>query len=389
MLVTAPHLLENHAVLLASRGCVEDAWRLVEDGLTHGLLAPAAATRVACLIGDFPAAQLPPDHQVYGIFHDSIISSLHMAPVMHREYAREAFRQAVRWCEIETSSQCNRRCPYCPNSGVDRQKSNNFLDFGIYSKLVSELAEIAYDGTVNFVGNNEFFLHRENRRYVELAHRALPRAVFKLYSNGDYVTPDDIAWAASAGVRLLHVTLHSAPNKGYDDSEAMRRLLLFQRQAGIQLQLLDFQRERQLQFGTKCGNMTLFVKAQDMAQLGHNWNGLVQFGSRAARTVADPCSYPIRQFIVSHDADLLMCCIAFKERTEENICSGTLLGNLAEFPSIFEAYTSPQMLARRLEAFSTDHKYGPCGTCPGFDIQEAQAAALAKYVRTELAKCPA
>ena len=141
-----------------------------------------------------------------------------------REHAREAFRQAVRWIEVETSSQCNRRCPYCPTSSADRLKTNDFLDFGIYRQMVSELAEIGYDGVLGFVGNSEFFMHRENRRYVEAAHQACPRALIKLYSNGDYLSPDDIAWAMSAGIRFIHVTLHSAPTKRYDDSDAMRRI---------------------------------------------------------------------------------------------------------------------------------------------------------------------
>jgi hypothetical protein len=230
-------------------------------------------------------------------------------------------------------------------------------------------------------------LHQENRRYVDAARAALPHAALKLYSNGDNMRAEDLARAVSAGIGFIHVTLHVAPGKTYDDAEALRRAFIFQSQVGTRLQLLDYTKETQLQFATRCGGTTLFVKAQDMRQLGHDWNGLVskENGGHIDRTNGDPCSYPLRQFIISHDADLLMCCMAFKERTEENVASGKLVGNLASSGSIFEAYTSPAMAALRREIFSTAPKSGACGTCPGFDPREAQGSVLADHIRAQLA----
>ncbi len=389
MLVTAPHLVDRHALLLASRGCGDDANRLIEVALRHGYLDAGAAAAIAERIAPFQKATLPPDHRVFGVVQDSIVGSLHITPAAHRGYALEAFRQGVRWIEIETSSQCNRRCRYCPNGLADRVSGNDFLDAALFQGIVSDLAEIDYDGALNFVGNNEFFMHRENRFYVETAHRALPRALIKLYSNGDYMRPDDLHWAAANGVRLIHVTLHAGATKSYDDAEAMRRVLLFQKQTAMPLQLLDFARGRQLQFTARIGGMTLFVKAQDMRQLGHDWNGLVPVGGRVARTPSDPCSYPIRQFIVTHDGDVLMCCMAFKERTPANVETGVIVGNLAEYGSIFEIYAGPAMTAWRLAAFNARTKTGVCGTCPGFDPQEAHAAPLASHIAAQSMTVPA
>jgi Iron-sulfur cluster-binding domain len=380
VLITAPHLIDRQAVLLASRGCVREANTLIATGLAGGMIDSGAAAALGRQISAYPAGQLPPDHRVFGILQDSIVGSLHVTPVTRRDHAREAFRQGVRWIEIETSSQCNRRCAYCPNSRADRITSNDFLDADVFNRLVSDLAEIDYDGSLNFVGNNEFFMHRDNRGYVEAAHRAVPRAPIKLYSNGDYMRADDLHWAAGNGVRLIHVTLHAGPTKSYDDTDALRRVLLFQKQLGMAMQLQDFSKGQRLQFTARYGALTLFVKAQDMTQLGHDWNGLVTGGGRTARVATDPCSYPIRQFIVSHDGDVLMCCMAFKERTQINSNTGATVSNLADHDSIFQAYTSAGMTAWRLAAFNAKAKSGPCGTCPGFDPREAEAAPLARYM---------
>ena len=101
----------------------------------------------------------------------------------------------------------------------------------------------------------------------------------------------------------------------------------------------------------------------------------------------DQCSYPIRQFIVSHDGIFLQCCMTFKGRPAENTRSGATVCNLADYPSIFEAYTSPGMTAWRLIAFTTKAKHGSCGTCPGFDPHEAEAAPLADYARSNRPSC--
>lgn len=373
------------ATLLAVRGCVADAAQLIQAGVERGSLTQDQASNLLGSVARFPQAQLPPDHQVFGIVKDSVITSLHFQPQDDRGQAREAFRQAVRWIEIETSSQCNRHCDYCPNCTVERRRSNDFLDFGLYGRTIAELAEIDYDGTISFVGNNEFFLHEENRAYVDAARGVLPRAVLKLYSNGDFLGKADLAWAASAGVDLIHVTLHTAPGKAYDDSEALRRIWLFQKQTGLQLQLLEFVKDGKLAFIAQCGRTKVFVKAQNMQQFGHNWNGLVACGGAAARLPADPCSYPLRQFIVTHDGDLLLCCMMFKERTAENDRSGAMIGNLAAYSSVFAAYASPRMAIWRRAIFSTAAKPAPCATCPGFEPDEAKAAPLADQVHAVLA----
>lgn len=377
--------IKAHAILLAARGCVSDALALIQSGIEAHSLDESQAWNLLGYVARLPQAQLPSDHQIFGIFQDSVISSLHFRPLTDHAQAREAFRQAVRWIEIETSSQCNRHCSYCPNNTFDRRSANDFLDLALYSRIVRDLSEIGYDGRMSFVGNNEFFMHRENRQYVELARTSLPRAVLKLYTNGDFLEKADLAWASSIDVGLIHVALHAAPTRPYDDGEALRRAHLFQQQTGLSLQLVDFVQGHKLTFIARCGRTKVFVRAQNMQESGHNWNGLVKSRGIATREATDPCSYPLRQFVVSHDGDLLLCCMTFKERIPENDASGARVGDLAAYPSIFAAYASPRMAAWRRAVFRTAAKSAPCVTCPGLDGEEAKAASVADQVHELLA----
>lgn len=220
-------------MLLARRGCVDAAVNLNDYAVRQSWVDYAAQSKFKSQLTGFRKGQLPAGHRVFGTFLDSVISSLHFEPQTNRVFAREAFRQAVRWIEIETSSQCNRRCSYCPNSKFDRISSNGFLDMAIHQKMMRDLAEIDYDGDMKFVGNNEFFMHRENRAYIEYARAQLPNAKITLFSNGDYLKKEDLEWCSSVRVGLLIVTLHTAPKKQYDDVEVMRRVFQFQQQIEV------------------------------------------------------------------------------------------------------------------------------------------------------------
>jgi len=387
MLVTDPARAREHVVLLASRGCTGAAAGLNNFALQKGWIDQPSYQSLQARIAPFPSGNMPPEHQVFGIFLDSVVSSLHFTPLGDRAVAREAFRQAVRWIEIETSSQCNRRCSYCPNSKFDRMRHNDFLDLDVYQKMIRELAEIDYDGDIKFVGNNEFFMHRQNRLYVEYARAYLPKVKLTLFSNGDYLEKADLEWASSVRVGLLIVTLHPGPTKQYDDVEVMRRAHLFQQQIGLPLQLRHFRQGVDLQFVTALGNTTVLAGLTDLAKSGHNWTALLPGDESFVRS--DPCTYPLRQFVVNYAGDIFMCCIAFKDRTAENDAMGAITGNLAGYDSVFQAYASPGLVAWRRSVFNTAVKADPCRTCIGHaDYVEAGSSKLANFACQQLAAAP-
>jgi hypothetical protein len=380
MLVTEPGRAREHISLLARRGCTAVAAVLNDTALERRWIDQTTHQAFQAQISMLPRV----NHQVLGIFLDSVITNLHFAPITDRTLAREAFRQAVRWIEIETSSQCNRRCAYCPNSKFDRISNNDFLDMAVYEKMIGELTEIDYDGDLKFVGNNEFFMHSDNRRYVEYARAHLPRARMILFSNGDYLKRDDLEWASANGVEQLIVTLHPGPTKHYDDLEVLRRINLFQTQVNMPLQLRSFKQGKGLHFIGTAGRTIVMAGLSDLEVSGHNWTGLLPGGEANVRS--DPCTYPIRQFVVNYLGDIFMCCIAFKDRSPENEAMGAITGNLRGHDSVFQAYTSPGLAAWRRSLFNNQVKADPCKTCSGHaDYAEAGARQLADYAAQHLA----
>jgi hypothetical protein len=84
--------------------------------------------------------------------------------------------------------------------------------------------------------------------------------------------------------------------------------------------------------------------------------------------------------VVNWRGDIFMCCIAFKDAPAPQ-----RTGNVADFPSIFQAWCSPEMTAWRRSVFAVGEKSGPCRSCRGHaDYVEAAGAGLAEYVQARI-----
>ena len=341
-----------------------------------GRLDPAAHRQIDQRIATTAETPVNRRHAVLGVAHDSVVSSLQLMPLTTEQEMRAAFAQAVRWIEIETSSQCNRRCTYCPNAEFDRLSGNDFLDATLYSRVLQDLASIAYGGELVLVGTNELFMHERNLDYVAAAREALPACRIKLFSNGDYLTRAHIDRLVELGVDALVVTFHLAAGKPFDETEARTRAAHFAERLGLPLHPESAVPGRHVYFSTRLGRLHLTAGLQNFAVTGHGWAGAVNDAGGFRRTA--PCTYPIRQFVLNHDADIFMCCFPVKERTALNMRTGAVAGNLREFPSIFHAYASEKLLAWRRALLTNGEKLEPCRSCTGHaGIDESQFRDLA------------
>ena len=339
------------------------AQELAAVAALDGRLDSATRRQVDQRIAATAEARINRRHAVLGVAHDSVVSTLQLMPLTTEAEMRAAFTQAVRWIEIETSSQCNRRCTYCPNAEFDRLSGNDFLDFTLYSQVLQDLRSIAYDGELMLVGTNEIFMHERNLDYIAAAREALPACQIKLFSNGDYLTRTHIERLVKFGVVDLAVTLHLAAGKPFDETEVRTRAAQFAERVGVKLRLESVVPGRHIYFSARLGGLHLSAGLQNFAVTGHGWAGAVHDAGGFRRTA--PCTYPIRQFVLNHDADIFMCCFPVKERTALNMRTGAVAGNLREFPSIFHAYASEKLLAWRRALLTNAEKSEPCRSCTG------------------------
>ena len=116
---------------------------------------------------------------------------------------------------IESHSQCNRKCTYCPNFKHTRPKT--VLDLEHIEKVVSELAAAKFRGDIALTGYNEPLMDKRTDEIVDIIRKYLPHNVISVYTNGDFLTRrlfDRLLEAGGVSVR------HHPPAGGDHQSRA-------------------------------------------------------------------------------------------------------------------------------------------------------------------------
>ena len=117
------------------------------------------------------------------------------------------------YLDIETSSECNRKCPYCPVSTGNREGVRKFMPEQTFTAIVSELAANSYTGVVNLNLYNEPMLDPRLPGFIRLLSREVPGCRPHLYTNGDYLRAGTIQELFEAGLYSMKITDHNpTPN---------------------------------------------------------------------------------------------------------------------------------------------------------------------------------
>ena len=86
---------------------------------------------------------------------------------------------------IETVSYCNNDCIFCPvSSKAVAREPGNFMSEDLYTKILKELKDISFKGSVAFHCNNEPLLDKRLVSWIRRARSLLKTNYFYLYTNG-------------------------------------------------------------------------------------------------------------------------------------------------------------------------------------------------------------
>lgn len=123
---------------------------------------------------------------------------------------------------IETTTDCNRTCEYCPLGDPELKKGRGVKEISdeLYSFIISELAEVKYGGKLALQGYGEPLRDEKIVERIREARLALPRAYITLNSNGDYLSKKVLGELLEAGLSHIYVTNHSGkqqPNKNLQE----------------------------------------------------------------------------------------------------------------------------------------------------------------------------
>ena len=211
--------------------------------------------------------------------------------------------------QLEINTNCNRRCPHCPNSTSSRPHGR--MDEELFHKIIGELAQIRFGGCIAYHFYGEPLLDKRLPDLVRYTKQALPAARAEVYTNGDLLSIDVFRDLCASGVDNFVVTQHD-------------NLMLPHLQA-LQDGLSGPERTR------------LAIRfASDRKMI--NRAGLVEKFGVPGEPLKVPCTWALFMVVVTYTGNVVLCCNDYFE-TE-------VLGNLRT-QSLREVWCTPRYKALR------------------------------------------
>ena len=92
--------------------------------------------------------------------------------------------------EIETINRCNGTCSFCPvNRNVDTREFKKMPE-ELFNKIIQELKEINYSGSVALYSNNEPLLDKRIYEFARITREELPNSYIYMFTNGTLIDMD-------------------------------------------------------------------------------------------------------------------------------------------------------------------------------------------------------
>jgi MoaA/NifB/PqqE/SkfB family radical SAM enzyme len=110
---------------------------------------------------------------------------------------------------IETTTICNLRCPYCPNSTIGPPPA--YMPDATFYRIIDSVADFqpGYCGKISPHFYGEPLLDTRLEEFVRYAHKRLPQALIQIFTNGEMLTVDFFLALVNAGVQKFVISQHS------------------------------------------------------------------------------------------------------------------------------------------------------------------------------------
>lgn len=129
-------------------------------------------------------------------------------------YIERKEKDFFRVVDLEITSLCNRTCVYCPQSKKESENKEGVkhMSENMYKKIISDLAEINFSGSLMIAGFGEPFLNKNVMKFAQIAREKLKNTLIVIYTNGDFLNEDIVSISKRNNVGL-YITLHDGKNK--------------------------------------------------------------------------------------------------------------------------------------------------------------------------------
>ena len=320
------------------------------------------------------------DKDIVTTYRGKTVTKLHLEVQTNTHLQKLAFKQGVNYIDIETSSQCNRICNYCPNSYNDRRSKNIFMDMNLFESIIDQLSEIDYSEELHFVGYNEPLMHGDELiKYLKYARSKLTANLI-IYTNGDFLTKDLLHKLEHIKINELRISVHLAPNESFEKSKIFKRINSLAKLLNLSIEN-NINSEDYVKCELHGSTIKINIFQGNYQENGSDRGGLLNsIKFRPNRTSA--CSSPLNQFTIGYNGNVMPCCVMVHDDKSH---SNNIVGELTK-SNIFDIYSNKEYTKWRISSLNMLPKNGPCKNCSHYSndiehLDESKTNAIIEFLK--------
>ena len=277
---------------------------------------------------------------------------------------------------LETSSRCNRRCPFCPISLGVRDFPQTLMTNDTFYKIVTELQALQLEHNnlkcIELFRLNEPLLDQKYTYRIKMIRDCIPRVTIYCATNGDILLSNfhmdkavvKMMELQAAGLNVISIDI-------YDDMDSEAILKFFKDMIVILCKSDRFATttNRYQQHSLKRLHIALTDMRGDTKRVTESWTNC---GMRKITAPKRFCPRPMRHFPILYDGSVPVCCVV--NPGDESIAR---MGNVND-NTIVEIWNSPKFHMYRMHLQDKDR-----GSLPGCDTCDARVAYAHVFRRVE------
>ncbi len=229
---------------------------------------------------------------------------------------------------IETRTDCNKRCSFCPQSFYKRTIES--MKWTVFKKIIDSLAEIGFAGRIALLVSNEPLLEHRLLKMIKYAKKKSPRFFLDITTNGVLLSMVKLDELFSAGLDNININDYRSDRETEPDKISNNLIEIVE----------NFRSNPKVTYNARSSNELLPNYAGVIPQ---DYN-VQDYGF---------CNFPFRKLVFSVNGDVLLCCNDFKQETN--------FGSIHS-DSILSIWNSPNLNVFRLSLLD-DKRIGLCKNC--------------------------
>ena len=257
--------------------------------------------------------------------HEKDVTRLKDYYVLHGHFPM--FRQVL----IETRTDCNNSCKFCPHSFC--KKPLGIMSWDCYKRIIDQLAEMNYNGRVALMLSNEPLLEERLEDMIVYARQKSPRFFLDMTTNGILLTIDKLDRLFEVGLDNININDYRGDRDTYPDKWSSFVNPIYK--AYNNNPKVSFQKRRTDEIlPNYAGNIPQEFNPND-------------FGF---------CNYPFRKITIGYSVNILLCCDDFMYDT----CFGNIMTD-----NLLDCWNNPEMERIKLSLLE-GKRISICARCNDF-----------------------